>query len=252
MTQRLFALPSAARSNGRARTARASLFRLAGAAALAAATLAGCAGSPPVRYHTLVAPPSAAGVADAPAQTAAVPAGYMIEVLPVSVPPQVDQPQLMLRSGTGQLTAQYSDRWSSPLSDEFRDALSAALTQRLGVPDVRVVKPLGDTPVWRVLVDVQRFESTPGAASVIEATWRVRRDALDRTAGLLCRSRVDVPVPNGTAAADAGSQTEASLVQAHQQAVVLLGDTIASAIRSQGKSATPASARVRVLGCVSA
>ncbi|SAI55635.1 lipoprotein [Bordetella ansorpii] len=218
--------------------------RLAGVAALAAAVLAGCAGSPPVRYYTLVAPPSASA---APQATA--PAGYMIEVLPVSVPPQVDQPQLMLRSGAGQLTAQYSDRWSSPLSDEFRDALSDTLTRRLGVPDVRVVKPLGDTPIWRVLVDVQRFESTPGASSVIEATWRVRRDARDKSSGLLCRSRIDVPIAGG-GAPDAAGRVEAALVQAHQQAVALLGDTIASAIRAQGKSATPASERVQVLGCV--
>ncbi|SAI74439.1 lipoprotein [Bordetella ansorpii] len=220
--------------------------RLAGTAALAAAVLAGCAGSPPVRYYTLVAPPSAS---TAP-QTATAPAGYMIEVLSVSVPPQVDQPQLMLRSGTGQLTAQYSDRWSSPLPDEFRDALSDVLTRRLGVPDVRVVKPLGDTPIWRVLVDVQRFESTPGVSSVIEATWRVRRDARDRSSGLLCRSRVDVPVAGGLGPEAAGGRAEAELVQAHQQAVALLGDTIASAIRAQGKSATPASGRVQVLGCV--
>lgn len=230
---------------GFAAAPRAGLMRLATACA-AAVALAGCAGSPPVRYYTLVAPPSASA-----AQGATAPAGYMIEVLSVSVPPQVDQPQLMLRSGTGELTAQYSDRWSSPLSDEFRDALSDSLTRRLGVPDVRVVKPLGDTPVWRVLVDVQRFESTPGVSSVIEATWRVRRDALEKTAGLLCRTRVDVPV-SGEGAAPGGvdGRVEASVVRAHQQAVALLGDTIALAIRAQGKSATPASEQVRVLGCV--
>jgi len=211
-----------------------------------AVALAGCSASSPVRYHTLVAPPSAPAAATAPA------AGYMIEVLPVTVPPQVDQPQLMLRTGTGQLMAQYSDRWSSALPEEFRDALSDALTRRLGVPDVRVIKPLGDLPVWRVQVDVQRFESAPGSASVVEATWRVRRAGQDAAAavpGLLCRSRVDVPVSQAQGDAVPGSASDA-LVRAHQQAVALLGATIASAIEAQGRSAAPASDRVQVLGCV--
>ncbi|ARP97458.1 PqiC family protein [Bordetella genomosp. 13] len=219
------------------------------AAALAAA-LAGCADSPPVRYHTLVAPPQApAGNGGAVAA-----ANYMIEVLPVSVPPQVDQPQLMLRNGTGQLTAVYSDRWSAPLADEMRDALSDALTRQLGVPDVRVVKPLGSTPVWRVLVDMQRFESTPGSSAVIEATWRVRRDAQGeaKVAGLLCRSRVDVPVSGGGGAEPSAASESDAVVRAHQQAIAQLGSTIASAIRAQGQGATPASDQVQLLGCVAA
>jgi len=202
------------------------------------AALSGCAGSPPVRYYTLTAPVQAGEPAPASA-----PANYAIDVAPVSVPAQADLPQLMLRSGSGELTAQYSDRWSGPLPSELRNALSMVLTRQLGVPDVRRLAPSPGLPVWRVQVDVQRFDASTAGPAVIDATWRVR--PLQGTdAGLLCRSRVETPV-----AMPAGSTGLAAVVVAEQKAVALLGQTIASAVRSQGRQATAASPMVRMLQC---
>lgn len=72
-------------------------------ALLIATILAGCGASPPARYYTLQ-PPGAtqavqAGVAAAP---------FMIEILPVNVPAQADQPQLMVRTGDGTVAPLYS------------------------------------------------------------------------------------------------------------------------------------------------
>ena len=53
--------------------------------------LLGCAGSPPARYYTLQSDP--AQRIEAPAQRA----NYQIEVAPVTVPQQADQPQIMVR-----------------------------------------------------------------------------------------------------------------------------------------------------------
>ena len=214
--------------------------RLAPASALAVlAALSGCASSPPVRYYTLTAPEQALDRAGEPAPASA---SYAIDVAPVSVPAQADQPQLMLRSGSGELTAQYSDRWSGPLPDELRNALSMALTRDLGVPDVRRLAPSRDLPVWRVQVDIQRFDASTVGPAVIDATWRVR--PLQGTgAGLLCRSRVEMPV-DMTSAADLEP-----VVVAEQKAVALLGRTIASAVRSQGRQAVAASAMVQTSQC---
>jgi len=224
-----------------------------GAAGLLAAmaVLAGCGSSPPVRYYTLMTPPAA------PAAPAGAGAGYAIEVLPVSVPAQVDQPQLMLRAEGSQLQAQYSDRWSAPLPDELRDALSDALTRSLGVPDVRGVLPLPGTPVWRVRVDVQRFEAAATGEAVLEATWRVSpQDTTPQAAALLCRTRIDIPVGSVAGAAQGDGADDAAagraagqVVLAQQRAVVLLGGTVASAIRTQGRQAQPASEQVRLQGC---
>ncbi|HEX7747424.1 MAG TPA: PqiC family protein [Bordetella sp.] len=211
---------------------------LAPASALAVlAALAGCAGSPPVRYYTLTAPVQAGKSAPA------APANYAIEVAPVSVPAQADLPQLMLRSGSGELTAQYSDRWSGPLPSELRNALSMVLTRQLGVPDVRGLAPSPGLPVWRVQVDVQRFDASTAGPAVIDATWRVR-PLQGMGAGLLCRSRIETPVTM-----PAGSTDLEAVVVAEQKAVALLGQTIASAVQSQGRQAAAASAMVRMLQC---
>ncbi|KAG1263834.1 hypothetical protein G6F66_014234 [Rhizopus arrhizus] len=57
---------------------------------VAGAALAGCGSSPPVHYYTLQGPA-------APASAAAAPAAFLIEVQPVSLSTQADQPQLMGR-----------------------------------------------------------------------------------------------------------------------------------------------------------
>lgn len=133
--------------------------RIATSALALAAALAGCA-SAPVHYYTLSAP---AGTASAPAGAQAA---YMIDVLPVSVPTPADQPQLMVRNGDGSVSALYSERWTAPLADEVRGALSDALQRELGALDVRVVKPASSAAVWRVQTDVQRFDLSPGAAQL--------------------------------------------------------------------------------------
>jgi uncharacterized lipoprotein YmbA len=204
---------------------RAALAVLALSGALAA-----CGSSPPVHYYTLQSPA-------APAATGAVAAApFLIEVQPVSISTQADQPQLMVRTGDGSVSALYSERWSSPLGDELRGALSDALKRELGALDVQVVKPGPGAAVWRVQTDVQRFELVSGSMAQLDATWRVRPVNM-KGSGLLCRSVVTEPV--------ADSEVP-SLIAAQQRAVVSLAGAMASAIRGQ----TPAgSASVQMMGC---
>jgi len=197
---------------------------------VAGAALAGCGSSPPVHYYTLQGP-----AAPAPA-SAAAPAGFLIEVQPVSLSTQADQPQLMVRTGDGSVSALYSERWSSPLGDELRGALSDALKRELGALDVQAVKPGPGEPVWRVQTDVQRFDLVSGSMAQLDATWRVRPVNMKGT-GLLCRSLVTEPV------SEAGVP---ALIAAQQRAVVSLAGVMASAMRDQ----TPAgSGSVQMLGC---
>lgn len=197
---------------------------------VAGAALAGCGSSPPVHYYTLQGP-----AAPAPA-SAAAPAGFLIEVQPVSLSTQADQPQLMVRTGDGSVSALYSERWSSPLGDELRGALSDALKRELGALDVQAVKPGPGAAVWRVQTDVQRFDLVSGSMAQLDATWRVRPVNMKGT-GLLCRSLVTEPV------SEAGVP---ALIAAQQRAVVSLAGVMASAMRGQ----TPAgSGSVQMLGC---
>lgn len=195
------------------------------------AALAGCGSSPPVNYYTLQGP-----AAQTPASAATAPASYLIEVQGVTLSTQADQPQLMVRTGDGSVSALYSERWSSPLGDELRGALSDALKRELGALDVQAVKPGPGAPVWRVQTDVQRFDLVSGKMAQLDATWRVRPVNAKGT-GLLCRSVVTENVTEAGVPA---------LIAAQQRAVVSLAGVMASAIRGQ----TPAgSASVQMLGC---
>ncbi|WP_086057017.1 PqiC family protein [Bordetella genomosp. 9] len=200
----------------------------------AAFGLAGCATSPPVHYYTLLSSETPqAGNVQPPE------AGYLLEVVPVTVPPQADQPQIMIREAGGGVSAYYSDRWTAPLGDEIRGALSYNLVRMLGAIDVQSINAPAQAPVWRVQVDVQRFDAMAGGAAVLDATWRIRPLNLGGAA-LLCRTVVQVPLGGGRPADAAGAQ---------QRAVSELAATIATGIRAGGARAEPASAAVQLSGC---
>ncbi|NID05308.1 membrane integrity-associated transporter subunit PqiC [Luteibacter jiangsuensis] len=183
-------------------------LRLAGVVLLVAG-LGACA-SAPTHFHTLV-PPSA----PLPAATAS----FAIDVLPVAVPPQVDQPALVLRQGATGIAVLDGERWASPLGDEIRGALSADLAARLGTHDMHGLPRGKDAKVVRVQLDVRRFDSEVGGSATLEASWSVRgADGVSAN----CASRVSEP---------AGSSYD-SLVEAHQRVLGTVADQVATAVRS--------------------
>jgi uncharacterized lipoprotein YmbA len=205
-------------------------------AALLLAALAGCAASPPVHYYTLVGPE---GGQSHPARAADGASPYLVEVMPVNVPPQADQPQVMIRQPDGVVSAYYSDRWTAPLGDEIRGALSSVLVRELGVLDVQSITAPASAPVWRVQVDVQRFDAVADGSAVIDATWRIRPSNVHGTT-LLCRSLVQVPI---------GGAAPGQAARALRQASAALASTIATGIRAGGAGADAASGDVQLFGC---
>lgn len=198
-------------------------MRLLGVGAVLA--LAACA-SAPLHYYTLMAP------ADAPVDGAvpdAAAPSLSFQLLPVSVPPQVDQPQLVVREGGQGVALLGSERWIAPLGDEVRGALSADLARALHSQDVSDL-PASDAPLLRIKLDLRRFDSQPGSYALIEGTWSVRLLHGTRPGALACTSRVSIPVGPGYPA----------LVQGHQRAIARLADQIAAAGRLLGHGGTPA------------
>ena len=184
-------------------------------APIAAALALGACASAPTHYYTLIAPAN-----DVPAATSP---GLPFELLPVSVPAQDDQPQLVIRQGGQGVALLDGHRWIAPLGEEMRGALSADLAQALGRPDVSGLAHEG-ARVARIKVDVRRFDSQPGSYALLEAAWSVRvmgGDAPERT--LACTSRFNQTV--------AGAGYDA-LVQAHQRALGQLAGEVAEAVRA--------------------
>jgi len=183
-------------------------------AAALAMGLAACA-SAPAHYYTLIAPAQAQAGLLAPIPTGAgTPARFQFELLPVAIPAQVDQPQLVLRQGGQGVALLGGERWIAPLAEEVRGALSADLALALHTQDASGL-PNGGKPRLRIKVDVRRFDSVPGDYALIDAAWSVRQ--LQGDATLACTSQVREPVGPGYDA----------LVEGHQHALARLAGQIA-------------------------
>lgn len=183
----------------------------------AVAALGACA-SAPLHYYTLIPPAGGYAPTATKAAISMQPAAFKFELLPVAVPPQVDQPQLVVRQGDQGMQMLEGERWIAPLADEVRGALSADLARTLDTQDVSGL-PAGSQPVLRIKVDIRRFDSAPGSYALIDASWSLRVAKGD--GALACTSQVTAQVGPGYDA----------LVQGHQQLLAQLADQIASAAR---------------------
>jgi uncharacterized lipoprotein YmbA len=189
-------------------------------AVVVAAALAGCS-SPTSRFYTLSPTDDAAnGAARTASAASAGNPQWLIELAPVDVPPQVAKSQLVVQTDANQVRVLEQERWASLPGDEIRRALSGDLTQQLGTIDVYGSPHPDGVPVYRVSVNVQRFESWPGSHSLVDAVWSVR--SLDTQTVMTCRSVLNEPVGDGYDA----------LVVGHRRAVQSLSQAIASGVRA--------------------
>lgn len=151
--------------------------------------------SDPIHYHTLT-----------PTQlTAGARGGADIQIERVTVPPQVDRPQIVIRQGNSGLVILETEWWGASLSDELKSAL---LNQLSGTTSQRDVS---------LRLDVQRFDSVPGQYALVDVKWRLRTAGADANkAPLTCRTTLQTP---------AGSTVD-DLVAAHQNNVKRLAGLI--------------------------
>lgn len=143
--------------------------------------LTGCS-SPQVRYHTLVNPE--------PVMHAPPARHFMIEMMPVGVPAQLDTQQVILRQSDSSIAVLDNDRWVSPLGDELQAALSSRITQQFSTVDVAGLSPDNGEPVVRILVQIRRFDSWPGHAVSLDADWSLSTISLGRRIRLVCKSHL--------------------------------------------------------------
>ena len=130
---------------------------------------AGCSRSPRVTFYTL----EPAAQVEPVAAAATVPT---VAVGPVTLPEVVDRPQLVVRVAANRVDILETHRWAEPLKSEIPRLIAENLGRLLG--SSRVSSYLQHTGVdaeYRVLMDIQRFESSPGEAVTIEAGWSLRR-----------------------------------------------------------------------------
>jgi len=162
----------------------------------------GCS-SAPIHYHTLV-----------PVKPVASP-GSQVRVERVSMPPQVDRSQLVIRQGSSGLAILDTEWWGANLTEEF----SSALEDQLG-------SPAGGRAISSLRIDVQRFDSVPGQYALLDVRWQLQLPGAARP--LSCHSRLQTPANNSVE----------GLVAAHQANLSQLAALVASA-NAGGASACP-------------
>lgn len=153
--------------------------------------------SDPIQFHTLT-PVQPGGASSS---------GTDIQIEAITVPPQVDRPQIVIRQGNAGLAILETQWWGASLVDELRSAL--------------VDQMVNSNPQRRVSLrlDVQRFDSLPGQYALIDVRWRLR--ILSTGDALLVTCRSTLQTPSGASIDD--------LVLAHQNNVKRLAATISQA-----------------------
>lgn len=178
--------------------------------------MTGCSSSPRVTFYTL----EPAGQVEPPVAATAVPS---VTVGPVTLPEVVDRPQLVVRVAANRVEIFESQRWAEPLKSEIPRLIAENLGRLLGSDRVSsYLQHAGVNADYRVLVDFQRFESSPGEAVTIEAVWSLRRGA-EGTPNT-GRSLVREPVAAG------GFDP---LVAAYSRALLAVSRDLAAAIRAE-------------------
>ncbi|MFJ2318926.1 membrane integrity-associated transporter subunit PqiC [Pseudomonas sp. NPDC087817] len=137
---------------------------------LAAFLLLGACRSDPISFHTLT-----------PVQLSNKGSGTQIPIESLSVPPQVDRAQIVIRQGNSGLAILETDWWGATLADELRGALSDQLSNSSGRSNVSV------------RIEVQRFDSIPGQYGLIDAKWRLRPLGETDSSLVTCRSTLQTP-----------------------------------------------------------
>ena len=185
--------------------------------------LAACASHAP-QYYSLQAP--AVGSAQPKKE---VSRDFVISVQPVLIPEQLSRPQILVASpDSAEVVPLNVALWAGPLEAQIRDALADSLSKRLNVLDLGPAKADG-TPVWRVYVDVQRFDSLYGKEVRQDIVWRLEPQGMPRgVKKRVCSAQARIPVDEGMA----------SLVAGHRQALDSLADVIAQTIPTRDKNAS--------------
>ena len=186
-----------------------------------ALALGACATPPPLRLHSLM--PEAVSAADSPGPP------LTIQLGPVLVPAQVDQPQWLVRLPDGTLALLDNERWARPLRDELRAALRETLARRWGVQDA--AGAVNAAAAWRVNLELLRLDSTPAREARLDAQWAIA--AMRPAAGqvpLGCRATLRQAVGAGTVA----------LADGHRRIVGRLADQIGRQVRALSRGEAPA------------
>jgi uncharacterized lipoprotein YmbA len=188
----------------------------AGMGLLIAALSAGCSSSPSFRFYRLneIAPNSQ--FVDEYHGTGALPPPVRLD--PVSLPAELDRPQLVVHEGDNRVRIAHDDRWIAPLDEQVRRVLSDDLVARLSSSRIADPNEPATSDPRRVLsVAIARFDANETCAVTLHASWTLHGGQGNVSGS----ERIEIPA---VAACPAG------LPAGMSQALGALADKLASVI----------------------
>jgi uncharacterized protein len=182
---------------------------------LAASLLLGACSSQPTRYYAL------SGGYDLLDQ----PVGrVLLAVGPATVPDAVDRSAMVVRRGPNSVDILDEQRWIDTPKNEIPRVLATRLARLLPATPVAVwSQHAASSAPWRVLIDVQRFDATPGEVASIELSWTLLRDADDSRR--VWRSSASEPL--------ASNSTPAQMAAAWSRALDRIAQQMAAQLQQQ-------------------
>jgi uncharacterized protein len=134
--------------------------------------LAGCANTPNVQFYvleslTLPASPTVSGTKQ-----------RTIGIGPVSLPALLERKQIVTRLSDNTVKIAEFEHWASPLQDSLMQVLTHNLS---GLQPHHIVRTypwsVHGTVALQVIVDIIRFDTTPGKSANLEANWTIKNEA---------------------------------------------------------------------------
>lgn len=159
----------------------------------------------------------------------------VIEVLPVGLPDRLDRMQIVLQDASGKSQLLDQQRWTSTLSAELRDGLSAGLQQRLGAADRYRSGSTTTLPVYRIATDFSHFDVVRDRKTVninVAATWTINKveNISGSTATVQAKRQVACRMTfKNLANIDSKSEIDA-MVGASRQSLDQVSDAIAASV----------------------
>ena len=183
----------------------------------------GCASSKPSRFYLLS--PMAEPRDGRPAFPGAN--EITIGIGPVDLPPYVDRPQIVTRSGDNRLHLAEYDRWAEPLKQGMVRVLAENLSTVVGTDHIVLFPWKGSgTPDYQIVVVVTRFDTTAAGTAILTARWSV-----------LGKGEQYKPMTRQSAVnRQAESQSYEAIVAAQSWAIAKLSEEIAMAIGAMSQA----------------
>ena len=180
---------------------------------LGCCALCSCGSSPPTRFYILneIAPTAAA-----PAPAAG---SIAVRVEPPVLPPEIDRPELVTRSGPNRVHVAGSQRWAAPLRGQIRRIFSDDLAARLPAGLVADPDEQATNEARRTLtITIEEFYGDDSCAVSLRAGWSL---AAPRAGVLHGAEQVQIP-----GSAPCGGELPAAM----SRALAALADKLAQVI----------------------